>query len=161
MPGYCGPSNAVPSCSAIPSVGFGSSHFGSGFGLGGSGFGSLGSGGSVSATSLGVLQGVQPQCINQLPPNEVVIQPPPVAVTVPGAIMSATPVPVQVGGVAPCAISGSGSTLGFGLNNLGLGSSGFGSSGLLGSHDSFGFNNRGLLGHRGSLSLNPTFGVCH
>ncbi|KAJ7307271.1 hypothetical protein JRQ81_009270 [Phrynocephalus forsythii] len=155
MPGYCGPSNAVPSCSAIPSVGFGSSHFGSGFGLGGSGFGSLGSGGSVSATSLGVLQGVQPQCINQLPPNEVVIQPPPLVVTVPGAIMSATPVPVQVGGVAPCAASGSGSIFGLGgigFNNLGSGSLGLGFRGL---------GSRGLLGSHGNLVLNPSAGVCH
>ncbi|KAJ7307275.1 hypothetical protein JRQ81_009275 [Phrynocephalus forsythii] len=149
---HCGPRNAIPSCAAIPNVGFGSSScgfsglggFGCGFGGFGTGaFGSLGSGGSVSATSLGVLQGVQPKCINQLLPQEVVIQPPPIAMTIPGAIMSATPEPIRVGASAPCAAPGFGSIFGSG-----------GFSGL-------GFNNRGFLGSQGSVCLNPGFDVCH
>ncbi|KAJ7307272.1 hypothetical protein JRQ81_009272, partial [Phrynocephalus forsythii] len=114
------------------------------------------------AASLGVLQGIHPKCINQVPPQEASILPPPIVITLPGAILSATPIPLQIGGNAPCAVSGSGSTLGFsgiGSGNLGLGISGFGSSGLLGS-SSFGMNNQGFLGRRGSVCLNP-LNVCH
>ncbi|KAJ7307274.1 hypothetical protein JRQ81_009274 [Phrynocephalus forsythii] len=143
---YCGPRNAIPSCSATPIFGFGSNHFGSELGLGGNfsaggtsfapsmgfgsnrcgigslggyigfgslggrfggfgdgSFGSLGSGGTTSTASLGVLQGVHPQCINQTPPNEVVVLPPAVILTFPGAVMSATPEPIRIGASAPCA----------------------------------------------------------
>nr|XP_003226382.1 PREDICTED: claw keratin [Anolis carolinensis]XP_016852281.1 PREDICTED: claw keratin [Anolis carolinensis] len=159
----CGPSSAVPSCEAAPVVGFGSGgsrNFGRGFGYGigygigsgigfGSGIGSgYGLGGNIeSAANLGILSGVQPSCINQLPPIEVVIKPAPVAVTVPGAIMSATPEPVEVGGYAPCAVGGvgiGGSGLGSGLSS-GLGSGFYGGNlgGRLGG-------NYGLLRGRGN-----------
>ncbi|XP_008117322.2 beta-keratin-related protein-like [Anolis carolinensis] len=154
----CGPSSAVPSFEATPTVAFGSGGsrgfdralgygYGSGFGYGSglrSGYG-YGLGGNIeSAANLGVLAGVIPSCINQLPPIEVVIKPAPVSLTVPGAIISATPEPVAVGGYAPCAVSGVG--LG-GFGGFGSGYNGglYGGrvSGLLGS--SAGFLGRGSI----------------
>ncbi|XP_016852282.2 shematrin-like protein 2 [Anolis carolinensis] len=159
----CGLSSAVPSCEATPTVAFGSGGsraFGRGLGYGyGSGFGygsglrsgyGYGLGGNVvSAASLGVLSGVIPSSINQLPPIEVVLKPAPVSLTVPGAIISATPEPVAVGGYAPCAVSGVGlgGFGGFGSGyNCGLygGQVGGRVGGLLGISS-------GLLGRSGSI----------
>uniref|UniRef100_A0ABM5F480 Keratin-associated protein 19-3 n=1 Tax=Pogona vitticeps TaxID=103695 RepID=A0ABM5F480_9SAUR len=151
----CGPSNAIPSCAATPSVGFGSDNRGFGGALGLGGLGSIGSsyGGTVSAASLGVLQGVHPACIVQNPASEVTIHPPPFQATIPGPILCASPEGVQVGGYSPCAVPGYGQGLGYG----GLGYGGL-SSGLLGfsgynhGRDGFfgygGFNS-GLLGSKG------------
>uniref|UniRef100_A0A670JZ74 Uncharacterized protein n=1 Tax=Podarcis muralis TaxID=64176 RepID=A0A670JZ74_PODMU len=96
------------------SLGPGGCGFGGGLGLGGglgggfgygSGYGSgalVGSG--IPSASLGILSGVQPSCVNQIPPAEVVIQPPAAIVTVPGPILSASCEPVAVGGYAPCSL---------------------------------------------------------
>nr|ABU98610.1 beta-keratin 22 [Gekko gecko] len=89
----CGPSCAIPSCTSRPTIGLGSCGMGSGYG--------------TSASSLGVVPGVSPACINQIPPSEVMIQPPPFVLTVPGPILAASCEPVSVGGYTPCASSGS------------------------------------------------------
>ncbi|XP_070622160.1 beta-keratin-related protein-like [Erythrolamprus reginae] len=104
---YCGPSCAVPSLASNPSVGFGSG------GAGGLGYGILpynpaGLGLAESSGSLGTLAGINPSCVNQVPPSEVSIQPPSVVVTIPGPILSASCEPTVVGGNTPCAIGGSG-----------------------------------------------------
>ena len=131
----CGPTNAIPSCAATPSVGFGSENFGFGGGLGIGGSGSLGSGrgygGTVSAASLGVLPGVPVDGITQIPPCEAVIQPAPIVVTLPGAILSASPQGVEVGGYSPCAVPGYGRGFGYGAFGYGgLGSGHLSSSGF-------------------------------
>ncbi|XP_070622161.1 shematrin-like protein 2 [Erythrolamprus reginae] len=119
---YCGPACAVPSCASAPSVGFGAcGSKGLGWGYGGLGYGlghglgyGLGYGRGLgygygagalaeSSRSLGTLAGVIPNCINQVPPSEVTIQPPAVVVTIPGPILSASCEPVAVGGNTPCA----------------------------------------------------------
>uniref|UniRef100_A0A803TML9 Keratin n=1 Tax=Anolis carolinensis TaxID=28377 RepID=A0A803TML9_ANOCA len=61
---------------------------------------------STSSCCLGTVPRVVPSCINQLPPLEVVIQPSPVVVTLPGPLLSASREPVAVGGTTPCAIAG-------------------------------------------------------
>ncbi|XP_072840437.2 uncharacterized protein LOC140702845 [Pogona vitticeps] len=149
----CGPSNAIPSCAATPSVGFGSDNRGFGGALGLGGLGSIGSGygGTVSAASLGVLQGVHPACIVQNPASEVTIHPAPVTVTLPGPILCASPEGVQVGGYSPCAVPGYGQGSRYG----GLGYGGL-SSGLLGSHS----GRSGIFGRRGSVCLYPGGNVC-
>uniref|UniRef100_A0A670ZBK5 Keratin n=1 Tax=Pseudonaja textilis TaxID=8673 RepID=A0A670ZBK5_PSETE len=53
--------------------------------------------------SLGILPGANVGCINQVPPSEIVIQPPPFVVTIPGPILSASCEPVAVGGYSACA----------------------------------------------------------
>ncbi|XP_060117049.1 late cornified envelope protein 1D [Heteronotia binoei] len=103
----CGPSCAVPSC--LPACG-------SPCGYPGSGLGSLGScggyyGGATSASSLGLTSGGNIGCVTQLPPSEMVIQPAPCCVTIPGAVLSASCEPVRVAGYTAC---GGGSTLGGG-----------------------------------------------
>ncbi|XP_013923792.1 PREDICTED: beta-keratin-related protein-like [Thamnophis sirtalis] len=143
---YCGPSCAIPSLSSSPTVGFGSA------GAGGLGYGILPYNAAASALaessgSLGTLAGVIPSCINQIPPSEVVLQPPSCVVTIPGPILSASCEPTAVGGNAPCAISGSGIVGGniYGnplLGNLGLGPS---RGTLLGR--------KSLLGSRGNICL--------
>ncbi|XP_053133211.1 chorion class B protein B.L1-like [Hemicordylus capensis] len=169
MVSNCGPSCTVPSCASTPVVGFGSAGnglgyglgglgygcgfggLGSAYGLGGLGYGGLGSGYGAVETSgnLGTLAGVIPSPINQIPPSEVVIQPPPVVVTLPGAILSASCEPVSVGGNTPCAIRGSG-ILGSGLYG-GLGSGlGYGAFGSRGGY----YGRRSLLGRRGSVCGN-------
>lgn len=137
---YCGPSNTVPSCAAIPTVGFGSDScgFGSGFGYGGSALGPFVYGGTVPAANLGILQGVHPVGIVQLLPQECTIRPPSVNVAVPGPVLCASPESLQFGGYAPCAFSGSG-----------LGHGGFGSGGICIGGSSY--RKSGLLGRRGSV----------
>ncbi|KAL7978017.1 hypothetical protein Chor_005004 [Crotalus horridus] len=102
---FCGPSCAIPSSASIPSVGFGSAGLGAlpPRGLGLSPFPS-----AESSGSLGTLAGVNPSCINQIPPSELTIQPPAVVVTIPGPILSASCAPVAVGGNTPCAPGGLG-----------------------------------------------------
>lgn len=150
MSAFCSPQFAVPFIAATPSIGFGSS--GLGYGGFGHAYGSFGLGyhgadyglgwahaPAVAETSgsLGTLEGIQPSCINQIPSAEIVVQAPPVVMTIPGPILSATGKPVMVGGITPCAISGTG-VAGIGLSKFGLGS-----RGLLGS--------KTLLGHRASI----------
>ncbi|XP_078238351.1 uncharacterized protein LOC144584937 [Pogona vitticeps] len=154
----CGPSNAIPSCAATPSVGFGSENVGFGGALGLGGLGSIGSGygGSVSAASLGELQGVPVDCIVQLRGSQVTLVPPPSTVVMPGMILSANPEGVEVGGYSPCAVPGYGQGLGYGGLGSGLlGSSGYnhGRGGLLGYGGlSSGFlGSRGLCNRRGSI----------
>uniref|UniRef100_A0A670Z5J3 Keratin n=1 Tax=Pseudonaja textilis TaxID=8673 RepID=A0A670Z5J3_PSETE len=68
-------------------------------------------GGATTAASLGIAPGASVSCINQTPSSEIVIQPsppPPVVVTIPGPILSASCDPVAVGGNTPCAAPGSG-----------------------------------------------------
>ncbi|XP_015272026.1 PREDICTED: feather keratin B-4-like [Gekko japonicus] len=95
------PSCAIPSCASSPMLGLGPCGVGSGM---------LGYGGGmpVSSSSLGITSGANVACVNQIPPSEVVIQPPPYVVTIPGPILAASCEPVAVGGYTPCA-SGSGS----------------------------------------------------
>ncbi|XP_042299852.1 feather keratin 2-like [Sceloporus undulatus] len=147
MPG-CGPVCAIPSCASETTVGFGSRGLGGygnqvygGFGYGG--FGGLGFGGSELASNLGVLNGIIPSCINQVPSSEVLIQPAPVVVTIPGAILSATCEPVAVGGNAPCAVSGIGLAGGLGHRGFGygIGNRGFG----LSRHGYLGYGRRGSI----------------
>nr|XP_028566791.1 cuticle protein 64-like [Podarcis muralis] len=165
---HCGPSCAVPSCASTPTVGFGSAALGRrgglGYGLGGLGYGygglgygygglGYGYGGAERAANLGVLDGVIPSCVNQIPPAEVVIQPPPSVLTIPGPILSASCEPLSVGGNTPCAVSGSGIVGGYGYGGWGYG------SGLLGSSGGWGYGlgyGRGALlgrkfGRRGSI----------
>ncbi|XP_053134555.1 shematrin-like protein 2 [Hemicordylus capensis] len=153
----CGPACTVPSCASSPVVGFGSAgssglgYGGLGYGYGGLGYGGLGYGyGAVeNSGNLGTLAGVYPSCINQLPPAEVVVQPPASVVTIPGAILSASCEPVSVGGMTPCAIAGSG-IVGAGLyGSLG---SGFG-KGALGRGGGY-FGRGALLGRCGSVCGN-------
>ncbi|XP_058016625.1 keratin, type I cytoskeletal 15-like [Ahaetulla prasina] len=109
---YCGPSCAVPSCASAPAVGFGSAgsrglgcgglgYGGHGYGLGygrGLGYG-FGAGAlAESSGSLGTLAGVIPSFINRVPASEVIIQPPSVMLTFPGAILSANGVPIAIRG---------------------------------------------------------------
>nr|XP_034953518.1 elastin-like [Zootoca vivipara] len=159
----CGPSCAVPSCASTPVVGFGSAGLGGIGGLGGLGLGDTygyGSGALVGSgipsASLGILSGVAPSCINQIPPAEVVIQPPACIVTIPGPILSASCEPVAVGGNAPCSPGGLGSGL-LGAGSLGAGALGAGALGagaLRGSR--FGVGGRyGFVGDRGSICYSP------
>ncbi|XP_034953520.1 keratin, type II cytoskeletal 1-like [Zootoca vivipara] len=152
----CGPSCAVPSCASTPTVGFGSAgglgwggwgqgglgwgQGGLGWGQGGLGWGQGGRGyGAVeSSGSLGTLAGVRPSCINQIPPAEVVIQPPPTVVTIPGPILSASCEPVSVGGNTPCAVD----QCGYGGWGYGLGRRGF-------------LRNKSLIGRRASTCGYP------
>ncbi|XP_066466530.1 chorion class B protein B.L1-like [Tiliqua scincoides] len=165
----CGPACTVPSCASTPVVGLGSGGYrglgwgygglgygGLGWGYGGLGYGGLGygglgygglgygygSGGQVETSgNLGTLAGVIPQPINQIPPSEVVIQPPPSVVTIPGAILSASCEPVSVGGNTPCAVGGSG-IVGSGLyGGLGYGY-GRGLYGGYGGYGGYGFGRR-------------------
>ncbi|KAJ7307269.1 hypothetical protein JRQ81_009268 [Phrynocephalus forsythii] len=92
-------------------------HCGIGGGPGVMGYGGGHSSG-VSAASLGILPGVIPSTINQIPPSEVTIQPTPVTVTIPGPIMVASPEPLRVGGYSPCAYGNHGS-VGCGLGGQG------------------------------------------
>lgn len=163
----CGPTCAIPSCSSIPVVGLGSAsiraNYGRGLGYGnlgsgygglgyGSGAGALAFGSSTSSGELGTLEGVIPQPINQIPPSEVVIQPPAFIVTIPGPILSASCEPISVGGITPTAIGGSGIG-GSGLLGSGF-SEGFGSSGFGAGWRRFEYLGRSsLLGRRGSVSL--------
>uniref|UniRef100_A0A670Z9B2 Keratin n=1 Tax=Pseudonaja textilis TaxID=8673 RepID=A0A670Z9B2_PSETE len=80
---------------------------------------------------------IVPSCINQIPASEVTIQPPPVVITLPGPILSASCEPVAVGGNTPCAAPGSGI----------LGRPSVLSRGLLGG--------RNLQGGRGNITLTP------
>lgn len=66
--------------------------------MGSGGLSMGGGGGSVSASSLGILAGANVGSVNQTPPSEIVIQPPSIEVTLPGAILSASSEPVRVGG---------------------------------------------------------------
>ncbi|XP_008117324.1 claw keratin [Anolis carolinensis] len=169
----CGPASAVPSCEATPTVAFGSggarglgrglvSGYGSNFGYGSGLVSGYGLGGNIeSAANLGVLSGVNPSCINQIPSSEAVINPPPFVVTIPGPVLSATPEPLLVGGNTPCAVSG------VGLSGLGDGSFGGLYGGLRGLDNGYfggvyGGINRGLnfgllgvrsgfVGRRGSI----------
>ncbi|XP_048364738.1 keratin-associated protein 5-5-like [Sphaerodactylus townsendi] len=59
-------------------------------------------GNSTSARSLGITCGAHIACINQIPPSEVVIQPPPCIITIPGPVLAATCEPVRVGGYTAC-----------------------------------------------------------
>ncbi|KAJ6652045.1 hypothetical protein lerEdw1_015467 [Lerista edwardsae] len=81
---------------------------GLGLGYGGLGYGYGIGGPAETSASLGTLEGVIPSCINQIPASEVVIQPPPCVVTIPGPILSASCEPTAVGGNTPCAVGGSG-----------------------------------------------------
>ncbi|KAK9391006.1 feather keratin-like [Crotalus adamanteus] len=135
----CGPSCAVPSLASTPSVGFGSAGFG---GLVSRGLGLRPFPLAESSSSLGTLAGVIPSCINQIPASEVIIQPPPAVVTIPGPILSASCDPVAVGGNTPCAIGGYGQGLPTGL----LGAGGLVSR--LGRHYNF-------VGRRGSICYSP------
>ncbi|XP_061462412.1 chorion class A protein L11-like [Rhineura floridana] len=110
---YCEPTCAIPSCASAPTIGLGpcgvggygggyGGSIGSGYG-GGVGGGRLVGGGGVPASSLGIYPGANVGCISQVPPAEVVIQPPSFTVTVPGPILSASCDPVSVGGYTPCA----------------------------------------------------------
>ncbi|ETE57516.1 Claw keratin, partial [Ophiophagus hannah] len=94
-------------------------------------------GGGVSSGELGTLSGITPQAINQIPPAEIVIQPPSFIVTIPGPILSASCDPVAIGGNTPCAAPGSGI----------LGRPSALSRGLLGG--------RNLQGGRGNVTLIP------
>ncbi|XP_032991961.1 scale keratin-like [Lacerta agilis] len=157
----CGPSCAVPSCASTPVVGFGSAGLGGFGGLGGLGGLGLGNtygygsgalvGSGIPSASLGILSGVAPSCINQIPPAEVVIQPPACVVTIPGPILSASCEPVAVGGNAPCSPGGLGSGF-LGAGSLGAGALGAGALG--GSR--FGLGSRyGYVGRRGSICYTP------
>ncbi|ETE68721.1 Beta-keratin-related protein, partial [Ophiophagus hannah] len=143
---YCGPACAVPSLASSPTVGFGSA------GAGGLGYGILPYNPAASALaessgSLGTLAGINPSCINQIPPAEVVLQPPSVLVTIPGPILSASCEPTAVGGNTPCAISGSGIVGSDLYGNLLSGNLGLGlrRGTLLGR--------KSLLGSRGNICL--------
>ncbi|XP_025031150.1 feather keratin-like [Python bivittatus] len=127
------PSCAIPSCASCPSVGFGPG------GLGGLASRSFGLPSGQPASSLGTLEGVTPSCINQIPAAEVVIQPPPVIVTLPGPILSASCDPVAVGGNTPCAAGGYGQGL---------------PTGLLGGGSRQGSRYR-FVGNRGSICYIP------
>ncbi|KAF7238333.1 Feather keratin 3 [Varanus komodoensis] len=109
----CPPSCVIP-CST-PSIGIGSCGIGSGYG-GGFGYSGFGYGGGVSSTSLGMTSGAPASCISQIPPSEVVIQPSPCVITMPGAILSSSCEPMTVGGYSPCA---SGSGYGYGGGSYG------------------------------------------
>ncbi|XP_060113214.1 shematrin-like protein 2 [Heteronotia binoei] len=161
MPGYWGPQFAVPSVASTRRVGFGSAGLGWGdLGLGchGYDFGhgyDLGwaHGPAIAETSgsLGTLEGVNPSCINQIPPAEVTVQPPATVLTLPGPILSATGEPVAVGGNTPCAISGTGvAGLGFYRGHGGLyGGLGWGSRFSLKQGGFLGSNS--LQGHHASI----------
>ncbi|ETE68724.1 Claw keratin, partial [Ophiophagus hannah] len=71
---------------------------------------SSGGGGATLAASLGMAPGASVSCINQIPSSEVVIQPAPLMLTIPGAILSASCEPVRVGGYTACATGPSGSS---------------------------------------------------
>ncbi|KAK9391001.1 claw keratin-like [Crotalus adamanteus] len=129
---FCPPSCVIPSCASVPQFGMGSAgasggSFGgaspgglAGLGLCGRGLGgglqegSMGGlagghlGGGVSSGELVTLAGINPQPINQISPAEVMIQPPPYVLTIPGAILSASFDPVTIGGNTPSAAPGSG-----------------------------------------------------
>ncbi|KAL7978013.1 hypothetical protein Chor_005000 [Crotalus horridus] len=111
----CAPSCAVPICvpASSPPVCYPVGGLGSltSCGVGGTyGLGSAGSGGAVSAATLGMTSGASMSCVNQIPPSELLIQPAPVNVVIPGAILSSTCEPIRVGGYTACATGGPVST---------------------------------------------------
>ncbi|XP_015275947.1 PREDICTED: keratin-associated protein 5-5-like [Gekko japonicus] len=105
----CGPSCAVPSCPkpcccppCCPPCGYPTG-----------GLGSMSCcpspccppsccGNSTSARCLGITSGASVSCINQIPPSEVTIQPPPCTVVVPGPVLAASCEPLRVGGYTAC-----------------------------------------------------------
>ncbi|XP_013929042.1 PREDICTED: chorion class A protein L11-like [Thamnophis sirtalis] len=101
----CRPTHAIGSCGIGGGYGFGSGGFGMGGGYGMSGYGG-GSGLATSASSLGVVPGIPVSCISQIPSSEVVIQPPPFSLTIPGPILASSCEPLAVGGYSPCASGG-------------------------------------------------------
>uniref|UniRef100_H9GCT6 Keratin n=1 Tax=Anolis carolinensis TaxID=28377 RepID=H9GCT6_ANOCA len=99
-PPCCPPSCTIPSCSSMPM-----------YGLGGTG-GTSGGGRSVSTRELGTVAGVTPQSVSQLPSSEVVIQPAPFIMVVPGPILSSSCEPIYVGGATSPGGGGFGGRLG-------------------------------------------------
>ncbi|XP_015276103.1 PREDICTED: keratin-associated protein 5-5-like [Gekko japonicus] len=59
-------------------------------------------GSSTPARCLGITSGASVSCINQIPPSEVTIQPPPCTVVVPGPVLAASCEPLRVGGYTAC-----------------------------------------------------------
>ncbi|XP_015275961.1 PREDICTED: keratin-associated protein 9-1-like [Gekko japonicus] len=99
----CPPSCAIPSCSPCCSP--------CGYPVGG--LGKLGCcpspcgpssccGSSTSARCLGLTSGACVACINQIPPSEITIQPPPSTVVIPGPVLAASCEPLRVGGYTAC-----------------------------------------------------------
>ncbi|KAK9390991.1 keratin-associated protein 9-1-like [Crotalus adamanteus] len=108
----CAPSCAVPICvpASSPPVCYPVGGLGSltSCGVGGTyGLDSAGSGGAVPAASLGMTSRSNVSCVNQIPPSEIVIQPPPFNIVIPGAILAATSDLVRVGGYTACATGSS------------------------------------------------------
>ncbi|KAL8184693.1 UNVERIFIED_CONTAM: hypothetical protein K2H54_025325 [Gekko kuhli] len=58
---------------------------------------------ATSARCLGITSGASVSCINQIPPSEIVIQPPSATVVIPGPVLAASCEPVRVGGYTACA----------------------------------------------------------
>ncbi|XP_032991960.1 shematrin-like protein 2 [Lacerta agilis] len=172
---YCGPSCTIPSFASRPVVGFGSG-YGLGCGYGGySGYGGYGGYGSYGgyggyggygygaehAANLGILPGVQQSCISQLPQSEIVLQPPPINVTIPGAVLSASCEPIAVGGNTACAVGsyGYGGLGGYGLGGYGYGLGGYGYGlGRYGQGYGRGLYGYGSLGRRSLLSGSRIYG---
>ncbi|KAK9390993.1 keratin-associated protein 9-1-like [Crotalus adamanteus] len=108
----CAPSCAVPICvpASSPPVCYPVDGLGSltSCGVGGTyGLDSAGSGGAVPAASLGMTSRSNVSCVNQIPPSEILIQPPPFNIVIPGAILAATSDLVRVGGYTACATGSS------------------------------------------------------
>lgn len=106
----CVPASSPPVCYPVGGLGSLTSCGGGAHGMGSYGMGPYGissAGGSVSAASLGLVPGASVGCVNQTPASEVLIQPAPIAVVIPGAIMAATCEPVRVGGYSACATGAS------------------------------------------------------
>nr|ABU98594.1 beta-keratin 3 [Gekko gecko] len=59
-------------------------------------------GSSTSARCLGLTSGGSVACINQIPPSEVTIQPPPSTAVIPGPVLAASCEPLRVGGYTAC-----------------------------------------------------------
>nr|ABU98603.1 beta-keratin 13 [Gekko gecko] len=59
-------------------------------------------GSSTSARCLGMTSGASVACINQIPPSEITIQPPPSTVVIPGPVLAASCEPLRVGGYTAC-----------------------------------------------------------
>ncbi|KAG8123732.1 hypothetical protein E2320_019083 [Naja naja] len=103
----CPVPTCIPTCSSpicYPVGGLGSL---SSCGLGSYGMGSS-AGGSMAAASLAIAPGASVSCVNQTPPSELLVQPSPFTVVLPGAILAATSEPVRVGGYTACASGSSG-----------------------------------------------------
>ncbi|NXU57384.1 KRFB protein, partial [Turnix velox] len=101
-------------------------------------------------------------CVRQCPDSEIVIQPSPIFLFLPGPIMRTTPLNPVVSFSGPPFSGGSGGSLGSGgynsLGNGGLGGCNRGYGGWGGSRGLYGYGGGSSLGYRGLYGYGRSYG---